>query len=77
MNDLDAALESVREIRVRLDEERRNGSASESVKRLLAAVAALQEPAPAPAVTGADWDLYERNRAEIREIIKRPRNGSH
>jgi exonuclease VII small subunit len=55
----------------------RNGRAAESVKRLQAAVAALEEIPPAPAIGTTDWTLYEQNRADIREIVKRLRNGSH
>ena len=79
MSDLDAALESLRDIMDRLDADRRNAATSESLKRLQAAVAALQElpPSTANGARAADWDLYERNRADIREIVKRLRNGSH
>jgi len=78
VSDIDAALEPVREFLARREAERRDGSSdSESLEKLQAAVAALQEPAPAPAASGADWDLYERNRAEIKKIVKRLRNGSH
>ena len=75
MSDLDAALESLRESMERLDA--RNGRAAESVKRLQAAVAALEEIPPTPAVSTTDWTLYEQNQADIREIVKRLRNGAH
>jgi hypothetical protein len=82
VSDLDAALESVRDIREGLEAERRNNPLSETLKRLQAAVAALHELAPAPAngasgASGADWDLYERNQADIGEIVTRLRNGAH
>ncbi len=78
MSDLDAALESLREIRETLEAERRNNPLPETLERLQAAVAAVDEPAPAPANGAkADWALYEQNRADIREIVKRLRNGAH
>ncbi|HJV08522.1 MAG TPA: hypothetical protein VJ653_02550 [Acidimicrobiales bacterium] len=85
MSDLDAALEPVREILERREAERRNGtSRSDSLETLLAATAALQQPAlvngsvaPAEAAASPDWEQYERNRADIREIVKKLRNGGH
>ena len=75
MSDLDTALESLRESMERLDAH--NGKAAESVKKLQAAVAALEEIPPRPAGGTTDWTLYEQNQADIREIVKRLRNGSH
>ena len=77
MSDLDAALESLRESMERLDA--RNDATSESLKKLQATVAALEElpRSTANGAKAADWDLYERNRADIREIVKRLRNGAH
>ena len=77
MSDLDSALESLRESLERLDEERRNDALSESLKKLQAAVAVLERTPRAPASAPKDWTLYEQNRADIREIVKRLRNGAH
>jgi hypothetical protein len=78
VSDLDAALESLRELRETLEAERRNNPLPETLERLQAAVAAAHEPEPAPANGAkADWALYEQNRADIREIVKRLRNGAH
>lgn len=82
MSDLDAALEPVRDILERRDASRGNGrSNSEGLQKLLAAVATFDEPAaptePPPAPDG-DWAVVvEQNLADVREIVKKLRNGRH
>jgi hypothetical protein len=71
MSDLDAALEPVREILERRDAKRSNGSAAPAPPPPASANGSAERAA------SPDWDVYERNRAEIQEIVKRLRNGRH
>ena len=81
MSDLDAALEPVREILERGDARRANGrSNAEEIEKLLAAAARLEATSVARAPTGAtaaDWAVVEQNLADVREIVKKLRNGPH
>ena len=82
VSDLEAALAPVRELLERRAAERRNGTSDVDaiIKPLRDAVDALQAGRAngvAPERPGPDWELFDKNLADVREIAERLRTSAH